>query len=400
MFDRQTTKQLIMGLEAFRGHDPEEYSALVEPLSEFVFSNNFYNLSEVNKLVEAILAARPETTTMETEPSVTAQLLAGQIKPWIEDIRQKLFHSKSAPFSRIEDAEIWWDKAKKGADEWSKRVDEWSKRWDEWRKRWHEWEVRLQAMLEKYPLMKADADNEGIKRTWHEWKVRWQAMLEKYPPTKADKEGIKKTWVALCKQGIPVEFPTQEDLRQFYEIKRYGESEVGESPEQDEQVKIYGALLDDILEINRVTNFTVLSVKMYILADASPVFYPFTFGIFGGTHSLPSGISLLNRFARVTIRGDETFEDLRSIYRRIRQELGIKRSKRPTIKHSQLYRIVKRRGAIPRQKGTVAFWESVMKEWNDLQPQDKYKTWKGVKLAYERIIAQLERRITTKEATP
>ncbi len=356
-----------MGLEAFRGHDPEEYSALVEPLSEFVFSNNFYNLSEVNKLVKAILAARPETTTMEIEPSVTAQLLADQIKPWIEDIRQTLFHSKSAPFSRIEDAEIWWDKAARRSDEWGKRVDEWSKRVDEWRKRRDEWEARWQAMLKKYPLMK---------------------------------EGIE-TWASLRKQGIPVELPTQEEWRQLDEINRYVKSlEVGEPPEQDEQGKVYAALLDDILEIVKVTGFTVKSVKMYILADASPVLPPFTFGILRETHSLPSGISLLNRFARVTIRGELTFEDLRSLYRGIRRELGIKRSKRPTTKHLQLYEMIRRRGDIPSRKGTVAFWKSIMKEWNDLHRQDKYKTWKGVKSAYERIIAQFERRITTKGGTP
>jgi hypothetical protein len=137
---------------------------------------------------------------------------------------------------------------------------------------------------------------------------------------------------------------------------------------------------------------------MYVLADASPVLPPFTLGISKETHSLPSGTSVINRFARVTIRGDLTFYDLRSLYRSIRRELGITRSKRPTIKHLQLYEMVRRRGSIPRQKGTVAFWESVMKEWNDFHRQDKYKTWKGVKLAYERIIAQLARRITTKGA--
>ena len=177
MFDYQTAKEIIIGLEAFRGHGPEEYYHLVEPLSQFVFNNKFYNLPEVNKLAKAILATGPETTTIEAKTSVTAQLLADQIKPWIEDIRQKLFHSESAPFSRIEDAQIWWDDAEKKIDEWCKRVDEWHKRADEWYKRRDEWGARWQAMLDKYPLL-----DKGVK-----------------------------TWAALKKQGAPVELPTQEE---------------------------------------------------------------------------------------------------------------------------------------------------------------------------------------------
>lgn len=364
MLDYQTARELITGLEAFRGHDPEEYHHLIEPLTKFVFNNSFYKLPDVNELAKAIVTVKAETTAVDEEPSITAQLVASQIKPWIEDIRQKLFHSKSAPFASLEDAEIWWNEAEKKTDEWLKRVDEWRGKTDEWLKRRDEWHTRWQAMLKKYPLIK---------------------------------EGIG-TWAALHKEGIPVELPTEEERQQLDEINQHVESlDAGEPPEQDEQIKIYEALLDDILEIVKVTGFRFKSVKMCILADASPVLPNFTFGIIREAHQLPSGISILNRYARVTVRGDLTFEDLRSLYRNIRRELGIKRSKGPTKKHLQLYEMVKRRGSIPHKKGTVTFWRSVMKEWNNLHRQDKYKTWKGVKLAYDRIIAQLERRIATKE---
>lgn len=367
MFDYQTAQVMITRLEAFKGRDIDECSSLIPALSEFVYKTHFLNLFEVNKLAEAILAVRPETTPMEIKPSVTAQLLADQIKPWIEDIRQTLFHSKSAPFTRVEDAEIWCDEAKKRIDEWGKRADEWRGRTDEWRRRRDEWEARWQAMHEKYPLIK---------------------------------ESIE-TWAALRKQGIPVDLPTREEWQQLDRIELSLKSlEVGEPPKLDEQVKVYIALLDKILAIAKVTGFTWKSVRMHILVDAPPVLPPFTFSILKETHPLPSGTSFLNRFARVTIRGDLTFEELRSLYRSIRRELGTKRSKRPTTKHLQLYQMVRKRGGIPSRKGTVTFWKSVMREWNNLHPQDKYKTWKGVKLAYDRIIAQLERRITTKGGTP
>jgi len=65
-------------------------------------------------------------------------------------------------------------------------------------------------------------------------------------------------------------------------------------------------------------------------------------------------------------------------------------------KHLHLFRMVQQRGAIPSGKGTVAFWESIRKEWNSLHKQHTYETWKGVKLAYERIKTQVERRIKNK----
>ena len=352
MQDYQTAKRFIIALEAFKGHDPEEYHPLVEPLSQFVFNNSFYNLEVVNELVKAMLGARTETRATEIEPSVTAQLLADQIKPWIESIRQTLFHSKTAPFSRIEDAQAWCDEAKKRNEEWHKRAEEWRKKAGErdrelaeWRKVLGEWRNEINAINEDAHLPE---------------QVRLQ-LSRKFG-----------------------ELPTLEHLP--------------EPPKLDSQVETYFALGEQALEIYKATGFTYASVEMYILADASPVLPTFTVRILRETHSLPSGASILNRFARVTIRGELTFEDLRSLYRSIRRELGIKRSKHPTAKHLQLYNMIRKRGDIPSREGTVKFWVSVMKEWNDLHPQDKYKTWKGVKLAYERIIAQFERRITTKEA--
>jgi len=44
---------------------------------------------------------------------------------------------------------------------------------------------------------------------------------------------------------------------------------------------------------------------------------------------------------------------------------------------------------IPRGKGTVSFWTSVMNEWNQSHPKNEYKNWKGAKIAYERIITKL-----------
>lgn len=369
MIDRQAARGMITSLEAFKGHEREEYYFLVDPLTEFIWSSKFYNLSEMDKLARAILTSKPEAMAVEIDPPVTAQLLAEQIKSWVEDIRQKLFHSKSAPFSCISDAQKWLDAVNRKIDEWNKRIDERNKRVDGWNKRSDE---------------------------YHDC---WQAILERYPHIKG---GIEE-WSLMKKQGIEVEFPTADEWQKLAEIQLAMESleigKVGEPPERDEEMKIYDALLDGIWEICKVTGFTVESVEMCILADASPVLPPFTFNIIRETHSLPSGVNLQNRFARVTIRGDLTFQDLRSLHRSIRGALGIKRLKRLTKKHSQLYEIVTKRGSIPKGRGgTVKFWESIKDEWNTEYPSDAYTTWKGIKIAYERIVAQLERRIMATEA--
>jgi hypothetical protein len=375
--DKEIIRDWFIGLEALRGREPEDYAYLIEPFTEYVFNNGFNKIGsqELNKLVKGILTERPETTPTEIEPSVTAELLAEQIKPWVEDIRQKLFHSKSAPFRSVSDAKKWLDEVNRRIDEWHKRVDEWHKQADEWERRVDEWHKRNDA--------------------FHDY---WQVILEKYPHITG---GIEK-WSLMKKQGIEVKLPTADEEQKLTELQLVVEAlevgEVGDPPEQDEQVKIYYALLDDKWEMCKVTGFTIESMEMCILADASPVLPPFTFGIVRETHSLPSGIRLQNRFAKVDIRGELSFQDLRSLHRSIRDALGIKRLKRPTTKHLQLYKMVTQRGNVPDGEGTVAFWKSIMEEWNDLYPQKKYKTWKGIKLAYERIIAQAERRMKKEEA--
>ena len=351
MIDNQTARELIVRLEAFKGRDADKYSFLVEPLSEIVYQNQFFNLRDIDGLAEAILAKVPptgrrETTHTETKPSVTTQFLADQIKPWIEDIRQTVFRSKSAPFNHIEDAQIWWDDARKGVDEWYSRLDEWDSRVDEWDSRVDEWDKKRRGG----------------------WGSPWLAMRKRYPLIKKDID--IDMWKTL-----PLDHPAR--------------LEAGEPPELDEQAKAYGALLDPIIKVCEATGFTVASVIMHILANASLVLPPLSYGITDRTYSLPSNSSIRKRFATITIRSDVTFEELRSAYRSIRRELGITRSKSHTTEHLQLYQIVRERGSIPSGKGTVAFWKSVMQEWNKRYPKAKYTTWKGVKVAYDRLCKKM-----------
>ena len=55
--------------------------------------------------------------------------------------------------------------------------------------------------------------------------------------------------------------------------------------------------------------------------------------------------------------------------------------------------MVQKRGGPPKGKGTVAFWESVRNEWNDLHPEHKYQNSKRVKIIYQRVIRNLKGRL-------
>jgi hypothetical protein len=325
---------------------------------------------ELNKLVEDLLSAKPKIMSIEIEPSITGELLADRIRPWVEDIRQKLFHSRSAPFRSVTDAKKWLNAVNRTIGEWHKRGDEWHKKADEWEKKADEYEKRSDE--------------------FHNY---WQAILETYPHLTG---GIEKWWL-MKEQGIEVELPTEAERQKLHELGLAMESqkpkigEVGDPPERDEEIKIYDALTDSMFEIDKVIDFTWKSLEMYILADALPILPAFTVSIIRKPHSLPSGVTLSNRFASITTRGNLTDKDLRSLYQTIRRELGIKHLRQLRAEDLQLYKMVAQRGRISKGRGEIVkFWKSIKDQWNIEHPDNPKKTWKGFQGHYKRIISRFE----------
>ena len=347
-------EETVRRLSAFNGREYEDYAYLIKPATEYVSRAGYrqVDMEEFSEFIREILSTKPKTISMETEPSVTAEFLAEQIKPWVEVIREKLFHSKSAPFSRIKDAEKWLDQVRRKRDAWSKAVDEWKRRANEWHEKMLDWrEKKLE--LEECAL-----------------------VIDQCPDLNAKLEKFNEF------QDINL---TLQSLRKALEI-----GDPGEPPEQDKDMETAYALTHDVVEIRDATGFTYKSAEMHILTDAPPVLPPFTVGIIKETHSLPSGRNLQNRFAQVTIRGDLTFKDWRSLHRTVRQGLGIEYSRPLDERHLELYKLVGSSSAIPKGKGAGAFWKSKMEEWNVLHPGDEYTTPNGVKFAYNRIAARVE----------
>lgn len=337
-------RMYVRWLEAFKGRESAEYTHLLEPLAKFVYEADITYLPLIGKLAERLLASAPETVTGETTPSVTADFVAERVKPWIEEVRQRLFHSETAPFSRIEDAQMWWDEAEKRMDEWSKSVDEWISRTDEW------------PGTERMDV----GENRSAGRPPEPWPLLKPSERHAPPP-------------------VPKAPPRAEE---------------------DEQLRAYIGLLYDGVEISDVTGFTLKSVKMWILAGAAPLLPTYTLGILNRSHALPDGTHVSNRFARVTVRGELKFEDLRALYGEIKRRLGTRGSKRPTKKQLEVYRLVTRNGDTPPHEGKVAFWERKKDEWNREHPKDKYTTWKGIKGAYDRPRKKMATRTQVGEAQP
>ena len=149
-------------------------------------------------------------------------------------------------------------------------------------------------------------------------------------------------------------------------------------------------------EVSAQIGLTPISVAMYIIADIKPVLPAYSCG---GTEALvilpaeDGKTELGRRHLNITINSELSFNELLALYKSVRGFLGVTKSKTLSNKHLELYQIVQRHGSPPKGKGSVAFWNSVKEEWNEKhQGDDIYKSWKGIKIAYERIIKKLKSR--------
>ncbi len=143
-------------------------------------------------------------------------------------------------------------------------------------------------------------------------------------------------------------------------------------------------------DIAEQTAINHVSLIMHVLTNTKIVCdkWDFTSGEIG--RKLPSG--RITKVNNVTIRfvGNLNFEDMRQIYGEIRDRFQYRKLKQIKAKHLELYKLVNE-GQIPLRKGKVAFWKQIAEEWNRKHPEAKYYTWKGVNVAYNRILKNVDR---------
>ena len=131
------------------------------------------------------------------------------------------------------------------------------------------------------------------------------------------------------------------------------------------------------------------SLIFYVLADIPPYIPPVEVGIMSYIVRLPSGRYINYSEAEITIREGFNLAWMRWLYKVLREDMHLTKKKVLNTNHLQLYRLIQNKGGAPKGKGTVVFWKSVMDEWNTSHPKNKYQTWKGVKINYERAISKL-----------
>jgi len=93
----------------------------------------------------------------------------------------------------------------------------------------------------------------------------------------------------------------------------------------------------------------------------------------------------MRRFGHVQIdfyRGMD-YEEFLFLHRKLKSLF--KRKKTLNEKHFEVYRLVSKKGGIPR-KGKSEFWEKLLKDWNKSHPNDKYGSPNNLRITYNRIL--------------
>ena len=164
------------------------------------------------------------------------------------------------------------------------------------------------------------------------------------------------------------------------------------SEEELKQIPKAALLRERAEVISYATGLTSTSVMFHILMGSPPLLLQLEWQVREEINRIPFNVKVENRYATITFRNEITFKELYSAYRNIRSELGTKRMKAFNQKHLELYLLVSNISqSHTRPQKEVAFWKAVQEEWNGKHPKDKYTTWKGVKIAYKRLVEKLNR---------
>jgi len=157
-------------------------------------------------------------------------------------------------------------------------------------------------------------------------------------------------------------------------------------------------LHQETLSMANATGFPQSSLVLHILTNIQPLLPRVRISRHITNYDLPSGELFGSHSITLDIRAkDLTFNELRQTYNSHREILDLTKGKALNKKHWQIYQLVQKRGGPVKGNGMVAFWKSIKDEWNNLYPENKFMSFKGVKLAYDRLIVQLENRVLIKQ---
>ena len=322
-------------------------SPLARALAEFAYQRQIQDLPFLNELVERLVPVLQTESVvsswseLNSEVLVTSDFLAERILPWVELVRTELFGSRNAPFRSTKEAEDWIQEQAK-----DQRLFPIGGNLEE----------RLGHLISSGRVQVAAPPERSFEYLGEDGKVHQITIMD-------------------IQRG---EWKTPESR------PRYTERGIPALRWLDNETRIMA----------NATGFEQPSLVQFVLVGVSPVLPRYLVRVEADHQATPAGDILQPYKLKIEILArDLGFEELRRIYQTYRRELKSRKAKALSDEHWAIYRLVKEKGGPVSGKGSVQFWKSVMEQWNILLPERKYSHWKGVKIAYERIIRRLETKL-------
>ena len=354
--EKEICWNLANNLESIKSYKLQN-TDIAHKLADYIYRSNVRDMAQLDGLVRSLLANQSDkagnnqsVTELTPDTLLTSSFLAEKITPWIETIRTELFGSPTVPFKNVTNSEQW---------------------------------IKQQEHLE--PSLDYDAMEPLLKMVY--------AFKEQHYPID-------------FQVGYP-SFPYlgSDGRLNFAKIARKAPQDWS-MPQMREDYRNYSKLNwleNEIRIMTRATGFTQPSLTQFALTGTEPILPRYKSMSRRVYQSLPSGEQMQLVHVSIDINAkDLTFEELRRLYNDFRELLQLKKHRlREGVElvksHIEIYQFVKANGGPLEGKGTVKHWESMKGKWNNSHPQDKhYATWKGIKLAYDRIIRKLEDRVMEK----
>lgn len=144
-------------------------------------------------------------------------------------------------------------------------------------------------------------------------------------------------------------------------------------------------------DISKATGFAEAAIVAFVTVGIPP-FLPIarisSHTVFPGQGAIvgvPTSWVTVTVFAR-----DLTFEQLRQIYRKIREATGLRGRKRINARHQVLIETVRKLGGAPRRGSrtwgqVTEFWEEVRAQVNREYPKDLFPSWRAARMMYRRL---------------
>jgi hypothetical protein len=336
--------------EALKQYIPQGWEILKSDYEEEIKKNGRRLVGRFIGMLEQLrpLFAQPEenvTLFSKITPGVeiTSDFLADKIFDWVKLLRKELFNSEDAPFKTLQEVQDWFTQEVKREPSFQGQID------------WNEYEEAYLHLTRAYKnrvfTMPMDIGR-TIGYIGADGK-RHYAGISGPPPMK---------W------KIPIE--------------REGELQANHSK--------LSWLENETRMMSEATGFEQLSIIDFTLRGTRPILPRYSVTGLKGYRITPFGEYLFPLHINIDIWAkDLRFDELVEIYKGTRNILKLTNTKQFKKKAVDLYQVVSQKGGPVSGKGSSKFWEGIRMSGIKNRQREKYKDWRSVKHAYDRIAKKL-----------